>query len=464
MRSYWLQQALSGKGENDAAALYGDISVDVCIVGGGFTGLWTALRLKTLEPALDVVIVEGDICGGGASGRNGGFCMSWMSKATTLIKICGAQEGSALLRASEAAVTEIGAFCRDAGIDAQFRHDGWLWTASNTAQMDAWADTVEALDRLGLHPYETLSRDAMAQRSGSARHIGGVFEKGVATLQPALLARGLRRLALARGVRIFENTPMIELARGPRPLVRTRAGSVRADSVVLALNAWAHEMPEFRRTVMPIAVDALITEAAPERLAAVGLDNGVAISDSRMMVNYYRTTIDGRLSWGRGGGAIPFGGYLGRRYDGSSPRTQALQHTLGSFYPSLADVPIAASWRGPATRTATGLPFFGRLPGCGGVVYGHGYTGNGVGPSYLGGRILASLALGRDDEWSNNGFTTGPHGAFPPEPFRYIGGTLIRGAIERTDRAEDQGRAPSRLDRFLTGLAPAGLTGAGKKN
>ncbi len=463
MRSNWLQQALTGEGETDAAALYGDLSVDVCIVGGGFTGLWTALRLKALEPALNVVIIEGDICGGGASGRNGGFCMSWMSKAVTLIKICGAQEGSTLLRASEAAVREIGGFCLDNGIDAQFRHDGWLWTASNGAQMDAWAETVEALDRLGLHPYEAVPGDAMAERTGSARHIGGVFEKGVATLQPALLARGLRRIALERGVRIFENTPMLELVREPRPLVKTRAGSVRADAVVLALNAWAHEMPEFRRTVMPIAVDAVITEAAPERLAALGLDNGVAISDSRMMVNYYRGTIDGRLSWGRGGSAIPFAGRLGTRFDGVSPRARALGDTVGSFYPCLAEVPIAASWRGPATRTATGLPFFGRLAGCASVVYGHGYTGNGVGPSYLGGRILASLALGRDDEWSNNGFTKGPYGAFPPEPFRYIGGNLIRGAVERKDRAEDRGKAPSRLDNFLTGLAPAGLAGGKKK-
>ena len=368
-----------------------------------------------------------------------------------------------MLRASEAAVSEIGGFCRDHDIDAQFRHDGWLWTASNRAQMDAWSDTVEALDRLGLHPFEALSGDAMGRRTGSARHIGGVFEKGVATLQPALLARGLRRAALAAGVRIFEHSRMVKLVRETRPTVKCKAGSVRADAVVLALNAWAHEMPEFRRTVMPIAVDALITEPAPERLKALGLDNGVAISDSRMMVNYYRSTVDGRLSWGRGGSAIPFGGFLGTRFDGESPCAGALGDTLESFYPSLADVPIAASWRGPATRTANGLPFFGRLAKCPAVVYGHGYTGNGVGPSYLGGRILASLALGLDDEWSNNGFTKGPHGGFPPEPIRYIGGTMIRHAILRTDRAEDSGKNPSPIDNFLTSLAPAGLAGGKKK-
>ena len=152
MRSYWLQQALAGEEGIEETPLAGDLSVDVCIVGGGFTGLWTALRLKALEPALDVVIIDRDICGGGASGRNGGFCMSWMSKAASVINICGAQEASVMLRASEAAVGEIGGFCRDHDIDAQFRHDGWLWTASNRAQMDAWSDTVEVLDRLGSSP------------------------------------------------------------------------------------------------------------------------------------------------------------------------------------------------------------------------------------------------------------------------------------------------------------------------
>ena len=144
MRSYWLQQALAEEGESGTNPLAGDLQTDVCIVGGGFTGLWTALRLKALEPALDVTIIEGDICGGGASGRNGGFCMTWMSKAATLLKLCGAQDGARLLRASEDAVREIGEFCVEHGIDSHFRHDGWLWTASNVAQMDAWAESIEA--------------------------------------------------------------------------------------------------------------------------------------------------------------------------------------------------------------------------------------------------------------------------------------------------------------------------------
>ena len=463
MRSFWLQQALADEGETEPNPLRGDLTTDVCIVGGGFTGLWTALRLKALEPALDVTIIEGDICGGGASGRNGGFCMTWMSKAPTMLKLCGAQDGARLLRASGDAVREIGQFCASHGIDSHFRHDGWLWTASNPAQMDAWSEAVDALDRVGLHPFEALSTDEVARRSGSEGHLGGVFESGIATVQPAALARGLRRVALAQGVRIHEHTRMVELVRETRPAVKCAAGTVRADRVVLALNAWAHELPEFRRTVMPFAADGIATEPVPQRLADIGLEDGVAISDSRLLVNYYRTTRDGRMVWGKGGGSIPFGGYLGQRYDNPSPRRDVVRAEMARFYPTLADAPIAAAWRGPATRTATGLPFFGAMAGCPSIVYGHGYTGNGVGPSYLGGRILASLALGHSDEWSDNGLARGAYGTLPPEPIRYIGGRMVLAAGERKDRAEDQGREPSRLDAFLAGLAPAGLTGPKKK-
>ena len=464
MRSFWLQQALAEEGESGTNPLTGDLRTDVCIVGGGFTGLWTALRLKAHEPALDVTIIEGDICGGGASGRNGGFCMTWMSKAATLLKLCGAQDGARLLRASEDGVREIGEFCAEHGIDSHFCHDGWLWTASNAAQMDVWDEQIEALDKVGLHPFEPLSATEMARRSGSDVNIGGVFEKGIATVQPALLARGLRRVALERGVRIHEQTPMIDLSRTATPAVTATGGTVRADTVVLALNAWAHELPEFRRTIMPIAADGIATEPMPERLAEIGLGNAVAISDSRMLVNYYRTTRDGRMVWGKGGGGFPFAGRLGARYNGASPRRDVVRAEMARFYPALADAPIAAAWRGPATRTATGLPFFGRLPGCPQIVYGHGYTGNGVGPTYIGGRILAALALGLEDEWSDHGLARGPYGKLPPEPIRYIGGKLIQGAAARKDEAEDAGRAPSWLDAKLAGLAPAGLTSPKKRH
>ena len=456
-RSFWLRQAL----EHDADVaepLARDLKVDTCIVGGGFTGLWTAINLKRHEPAMEIAIIEKDICGGGASGRNGGFCMTWMSKSTTLLKLCGGQEGGRLLRESALGVKAIGEFCRDHDIDCQFQHNGWVWTASNAAQAGAWDSTLEALDKLGLHPYEPLDQNQLAELTGSEGHHSGVLEPGVATLQPAMLARGLRRVALELGVKIFESTAMLELIRGPTPSVRTAGGTVTADAVVLALNAWAHELPEFRRTVLPIAADVIATRPAHERLQSAGLHDCVAVSDSRTLVNFYRTTTEGRMVWGVGGGAIPFAGRLGTSFDYESPRRDQVAAMMRRFVPSLESVEIEAAWRGPATRTMTGLPFFGTLSGSDNIHYGHGYTGNGVGPCYLGGKILASKVLQQRDEWSETPIAQGPvQKRLPPEPVRYFGGGLVRAACARVDHAQDESRQPSSLDRYLASFAPAGL-------
>jgi hypothetical protein len=172
---YWLEQALGGA-PLETEALEGDARADVAILGGGFTGLWTALRLKALEPALDVAVVEKNFCGSGASGRNGGFCMTWASKIHTLVKLCGAQEGLRLYRATDEAVGAIGAFCNEYGIDAEFRQDGWLWTASNPAQLDAWMPCLDQLERLGANPFQILDAEEAARRGGAPVIQAGVYE------------------------------------------------------------------------------------------------------------------------------------------------------------------------------------------------------------------------------------------------------------------------------------------------
>jgi glycine/D-amino acid oxidase-like deaminating enzyme len=199
------------------------------------------------------------------------------------------------------------------------------------------------------------------------------------------------------------------------------------------------------------------TEPIPERLAEIGWSDGMMISDSRLLVHYYRTTEDGRVAFGKGGGVLAFGRHVGRQFEGPSPRAAEVEAAFRRTYPSLAGVRVVSSWHGPIDRSRSGLPFFGRLGGRPDVVYGVGYSGNGVGPSFLGGRILASLALGRDDEWSGSALVGVPRHGFPPEPFRYVGGSMVRAAIARAERAEDEGREPFWLDRRLIRLAPAGL-------
>jgi glycine/D-amino acid oxidase-like deaminating enzyme len=236
VRSLWLEEALASS-DAECPPLLGDEGADICIVGGGFTGLWSALRLKEHAPSLDVVLLEADICGGGASGRNGGFVLTWWSKFTTLKKLCGTEEAVRLAKASEDAVHEIGRLCEATGIDAHYRPCGWLWAATSPAQIGAWEETVAEAARAGAKPFRQLEAEEVSHRAGSPKHVAGVFEESAATIQPALLARGLRRIVLERGVRIFERSPMTVLGRG-RPLrVRSTTGSVTAEKVILALNA-----------------------------------------------------------------------------------------------------------------------------------------------------------------------------------------------------------------------------------
>jgi putative aminophosphonate oxidoreductase len=456
-RSLWLEEALEGA--EDAPRLEGEERADVCIVGGGYTGLWTALALKEHEPSLDVVLVEADVCGGGPSGRNGGFVMSWWNKFMTLEKLCGRTEALGLATASAEAVSEIGSFCAANGIDAHFRHDGWLWAATSEAQIGAWDAVVAACEQAGVRPFEPLDPAEVARRAGSPAHLAGVFEPTAATVQPALLARGLRRVALERGVRIFENSRMTRLERETPPRVQTPHGSVRAQRVVLALNAWLAQVRELARSLFVIASDMVATPPIPERLAEIGWTDGIAISDSRLLVNYYRTTLDGRVAFGQGGGAIAYGGKIGAAFQGEAPPGRAAQvaRSFHALYPALADVPTPSSWTGPIDRSHSGLPFFGRLGGRPDIVHGAGYSGNGVGPSHMGGRILASLALGLDDRWSHIGSLLPPRGGLPPEPIRYPGAHIVKAAVARKERAEDAGKRVDPLTRRIVGFAPAGL-------
>jgi glycine/D-amino acid oxidase-like deaminating enzyme len=249
---------------------------------------------------------------------------------------------------------------------------------------------------------------------------------------------------------------MVALERSRPLVVRTPKGSVAADRVAIAMGAWAATLSELRRAFVSIASDIVITDPAPDELEWLGWRNGVSISDSRLMVHYYRTTRDGRIAFGKGGGRLAYGARIDPSFSERSPMETGLARRLHAVYPSFVNVPIAASWNGPIDRTIDGLPFFFEL-GRPDLVCGAGYSGNGVGPTVLGGRILASLALGLDDEWAGCGLVRTPPPGLPPEPWRYLGGRVIRAAVARKEQAEDAGRDPARLDRALARMAPAGL-------
>lgn len=455
MRPFWIEQALFNDGEL-APALQGAQRADVCIVGGGFTGLWTAIQAKQQDPSLDIAILESDLCGAGASGRNGGCLLTWSAKFFTLRRLFGEAEAIRLVKASEAVVEHIAGFCRAQGVDAELRQDGTLYTATSPAQIGALDPVVQGLEACGIKSYFTLPPEEVARRSGSARNLAGVYSPIAATVHPGKLVRGLRRTALAMGIRIYERSPMLDFSTGHPAVVRTPAGSIEAKKLVLAVNAWmASQFPQFERSIAIVSSDMVITEKCPELLRQIGLGDGVSVLDSRTFVYYYRSTVDGRIMLGKGGNTFAWGGRMAPVFDQRSPYEAELTRALHSLFPALRDTPITASWNGPSDRSVTGFPFFGKLNGAPHICYGFGYSGNGVGPSYMGGQILSSMLLDLDNAWTRSPLTQGPLGHFPPEPIRYVGSIVVRNAIRRKERAEDENREPWMVDKLLSKFANA---------
>ncbi|MBP2698813.1 FAD-dependent oxidoreductase [Photobacterium lucens] len=453
---FWFSEALKQESDNTVNSLKHDIQTDVCIVGGGYTGLWTAIQLKQQQPKLDIVIIDKGLCGSGASGRNGGCMLTWSTKYTSMKKLYGEQEAVKLVRASERAVYEIADFCETHNIDADLRVNGTLYTATNKAQQGSMDGVLEQLSKHEVNSWKQWQRERVQQEAGSALHCEGFYSPAAASVQPALLARGLKRVAEGMGIKIYENTPMENISTEIPITITTPEADIFAKKVVLALNAWMLEQfPQFKRNVVLVSSDMAITQPIPEKLNTMGLKDGKTVIDSRIFVHYYRSTSDGRLMLGKGGNYFSFGNKISKVFDSPSRYTNLLRNSFNKLFPSLEKEKFAATWTGASDRSTTGLPFFGHLNDNPNIVYGLGYSGNGVAQTWIGGQILSSLVLDLDNGWSRCGLVSGPKGSFPPEPIRWCGAMMVRDAIRRKENAEDNGKAPFWLDKQLAKFANA---------
>ena len=454
-RSHWLQETSCEN--DDIKILKQNIQTDIAIIGGGFVGLWTALTIKELEPDANVVILEQDICGGGASGRNGGFVMSWWPKISSLQSFCSKEQALFLAQSTENAITELGEFCQKHGIDAHFTQKGWIWTATTPAHIDSWNGTLAACEKLGVKPFEVLPPAEVAKRTGSSKHLAGIFEKSNATVQPGLLVRGMRRVALEKGVLIYEKSGVMKITTGTEPQLQTEHGKVICKNIVLANNAWSTCIPELSRALVSVNSSIVVTEPIPKVLQQIGWSGEESLTDSQMMVNYYRTTKDGRIAFGKGTGSISYGTEIGPLFSDDSDCIDLTERNFRSTYPHLNEVKTVKSWSGPIDRTYDSLPIFGQLTGHNNIHYGVGWSGNGVGPSQIGGKILASLALGRLDQWSQCALVNRGFKKFPSDPIRYLGAKLIRQAVIKKEQAEMAGQKPAWINVWLSSHAPSGL-------
>lgn len=451
-RSYWLREALAQDRGAACPPLAADLDADVVVLGGGYTGMWSAFFITEHQPGARVVILEQDICGGGPSGRNGGFVLAMWDELPVLVEMFGEAAALAMCRASAASVHAIGTWCADHEVDAWFTPKGWLQVATTPAQEGAWRHATELADRLGVSDRSfELTADQVRQRIDSPVFGNGAFTPDAATVQPARLARGLRRVLLERGVRIYEQTPVTRFRAGPPALAETPRGSVRAGHLILGLNAWMAALPAFRRSLVAWGSYVVLTAPAPELLAEIEWTGGECLTDFRTSVRYLRTTPDGRILAGGGGGGAGTGKRIGPMFTHDRGAAESAAAGLRRMFPSWARVKLDDAWGGPIDVSSTHLPFFGSLvPG--NVHYAAGYTGNGVGAAHLAGRILANLALDRQDEVTGLPLVGAEPRRFPPEPFRSIGAHVIRRAIIRKERSEEQGEGPDPLTRLVAGL------------
>lgn len=449
--SFWLAQALSDDVER-SPQLSEPLRTDVCVIGGGYTGLWTAIELKLRNPDIGVALLEAQLCGSGASGTNAGQLMNLWPKYPALVAQFGHSEAARLATESANAVRDVIDFAHEHAPSAAVDRCGWLWTATSLDQMGAWEDTMASFAEIPDAPFRTLTADEAAALGGTAA-LGGVFDPTSALVQPAALARGLRRYAAGLGVAIFERSPVTELEGCGPVQVRANATTVTADRVVLAVNAWASAIPSTRRHMVMTASDNLVTEPLPAEVRAATVGQGVGSADSRRLLNYWRPTADGRVLFGKGGVGLGYRDRGASSMFGPVPRSSVLLRHFEHTFPMLKSV-CTNSWRAPVEYSLSSLPFFHVLPDNPRVVLGAGYSGDGVGPSRLGGRILASLATEVDDEWSQSGFARQPTGWLPPEPLRFLGGQVVRRSLIRAEDMRAEGRSVDPLTSALTRLDP----------
>lgn len=453
-RSFWLQEALANEPGDPCPPLVAGVTADVCIVGGGFAGLWTALELSAREPGMRIALLEQDICGGGASGRNGGsFSSSWWD-APSICALFGEDEGMRYLRAIADTVGEVGVWLAEHGVDAWFHHEGAMRVDTGAWQSEPAERSAAAFltARAEGGRLRAISLDEARTIADSPRFTAAFLGTDSATVQPARLARGMRRVALERGVRIFERTAMRALERSRPAVVRTAHGAVKADQVVLTTGSWAAGMPGFRCSFGVIVDQVVATEPIPDLLREIGWTSHIGIGDGRDLLYYLRPTDDGRIVIGGGALGVVFGGRAsGRAVTHDRRVASAAARGLRWMFPQLEGVRYTHAWGGPIDQTATFLPFFRSLEP-GNVHAGLGFSGHGLSQTMLGGRILASLVQGRQDRWTSMP-VVGRESTTPPEPLRFPAVWLAARALELGDRRQDAGRARGAL-LDLVGGAP----------
>ncbi|MFE3600088.1 NAD(P)/FAD-dependent oxidoreductase [Streptomyces sp. NPDC059142] len=417
------------------AALTGDEHCDLLVVGGGYSGLWTALLAKERAPERDVVLIEGQEVGWAASGRNGGFCAASLTHGFGNGLARWPDELRALEELGERNLDAIEAAVARYGIDCAFERTGEIDIATEPYQLDVLRELYEERTRLGAKGLELLDRDAVRAEVDSPTFLGGLWDRrGVAMLDPARLAWGLKRACAKLGVRIYENTRGLALARyGAGMALRTPYGRIFARRVALGTNVFPSLVRRARPYTVPVYDYALMTEPlTPRQRGAIGWHNRQGLADSANRFHYFRITADHRVLWGGYDAIYPYGGRLGAERERRPETSLTLAAHFFRCFPQLEDVRFSHAWGGAIDTCSRFSAFFGTAYG-GRVAYAAGYTGLGVGATRFGGDVLLDLLAGERTERTELAMVRDKPLPFPPEPFAWAGIGVTQWSLARAD-------------------------------
>jgi len=433
--------------------LPGDVDVDVAIVGGGFSGLWTAYYLLQHDPSLRVCIVERDICGFGASGRNGGWCVGELAASVESYAKHGSHESAlSLLRHTFDTVDEVGRVVATEGIDCDFAKGGTLRWARSEPQERRQRDEIDEMHALGIGEDIIRLLDADEARSiGNATAVrGGIFFAPSAALDPAKLVRGLASVVEQQGCSIYEQTAAISIGDGQ---VTTAAGTITAGHVIRATEAYTRDLPGERRTLLPLYSLMVATEPLDESVFdEIGLAGRPTFADDRYMVIYGQRTADNRIAFGGRGAPYMFGSRIDSATERDSGAHDLIARTLIELFPALEDAEITHRWGGVlgAPRNWTPAVTYDAVTGSGHL---GGYVGEGVAASNLAARTMADLVTGASSELVALPWTNVRWRRWEPEPLRWggvrVGRWLMRKADEAESRTDKDSRVAMRLSRML---------------
>jgi glycine/D-amino acid oxidase-like deaminating enzyme len=433
--------------------LAGDLDVDVAIVGAGYTGLWTAYYLTRADPSLQVAVVEAQVAGFGASGRNGGWCSAlFPASIDTVARTSSRAAAIAMQHAMHDTVDEVGRVAAAEGLAIDWAKGGTLGLARTPAQLQRAREEIAHWRSWGFAAadFRLLDAPEAAARSGATGVLGATYTPHCASIHPAKLVRGLADVVEQRGVLILERTPATSVEPG---VVRTAHGDVRAPYVVRATEAFTARLPGHRRTLLPVYSLMLATQPLPDEVwHQVGLARRETFSDGRHLIIYGQRTADGRLAFGGRGAPYHFGSRIEPGFDRVPAVHDGLWRTLVELFPVLAPYLVTHRWGGPL-----GIPR-DWYASCGldrrtGLAWAGGYVGDGVGTANLAGRTLADLITGRDTALTRLPWVGHRSPRWEPEPVRWLGANGGLAVMTSADAAEARTGRPARraalFGRFL---------------